>query len=65
MIIFEFRIGLSSGRPIREDRQAFIMIMGEDSHAGMLAARQDAIAMAMGSIECAMPTSAELIGAEI
>jgi hypothetical protein len=68
--VFTFRVGLSSGRPIREDRQRWITLMGEDSPAGMLAARQDAIAMAMGSLqpwehETTMPTSTELISAEI
>jgi len=62
---YGFRIGLSSGRPVREDREVFVSVLGEDSHAGMLQAQQLAVGMACGFVECAMPVSSELVSVEL
>lgn len=64
--VFGFAVWFTSSRPIVVDEHvAFATVAAEDSPAGLLDARQTAIAMVLGAHPSEMPTRTELLHVEL
>lgn len=64
--LYVFEVGFSPDRPITPDAEwTWVLVTGEDSPRGLIAARLTAVAMASGCRVNSMVTSARLLYAEI